>query len=378
MKPAPAAGYGPRMTARPQPTPGIHEIDPYVAGKAKAQGFDDPIKLSANENALGCSPAAQRAYESVEGKLHLYPDPRATLLREAVATRHGLEPERLIFGIGSDELFTLVCQTFCEPGDNVVQYEFGFFAYRIAGRAAGAEVRFAAEPDLRRSVDAILAEVDERTRVVFIDNPGNPTGAWIRRDEILRLHRELPANVILLLDGAYAEFLSDPDYEDGIALARTYENVLVTRTFSKIHGLAALRVGWAYGPEAMISAMDRIRAPFNTSIPGQLACAEALFDDDFQRRSVELVEQWRPWLAQQIGGLGWEVYPSAGNFVLVRFPQEPGRSAAAAEAHLAGRGVLVRAVGNYGLPDFIRITVGTEEQNRALMDALGDFARAGG
>jgi histidinol-phosphate aminotransferase len=362
------------MNARPTPKPGILEISPYVAGKAKAAGFENPIKLSANENPLGCSPAAQAAYESAASKLNLYPDPRATILREAVARRHGLEPERLIFGIGSDEIFGLVCQTFCQPGDNVVQPEFGFFAYRIAARGAGAEVRFAPESDLRRTVDCLLAEVDERTRIVFLDNPGNPTGSWIPADEVRRLHASLPGNVILLLDGAYAEFFSDPNYEDGIALAREAENVMVTRTFSKIHGLAALRVGWAYAPEPIISAMDRIRAPFNTSIPGQLACAEALFDDDFQRRSIELVEQWRPWLAQQIGGLGFEVFPSAGNFVLVRFPDQPGRSAADAEAHLAARGVLVRGVANYGLPDFVRITVGTEPENRALIEGLAEFA----
>ena len=231
-------------------------------------------------------------------------------------------------------------------------------------------MRFAPESDLRRSVDCLLAEVDERTRVVFVDNPGNPNGAWIPADEIRRLQAALPSNVLLLLDGAYAEFLSDPDYEDGLALAREAPNVMITRTFSKIHGLAALRVGWAYGPEPIISAMDRIRAPFNTSIPGQLACAEAVFDDDFQRRSVELVEQWRPRLNQQIGGLGFEVYPSAANFVLVRFPGTPGRTAAEVEAHLASRGVLVRGLANYGLPDFLRITIGTEEQNRALMEAL--------
>lgn len=359
-----------RPAAAPEPKPGILEISPYVAGKAKAAGFADPIKLSANENPLGCSPAAQRAYEAVAGRLNLYPDPRATPLREAVARRYGLEPERLIFGIGSDEIFGLVCQTFCRPGDNVVQFASGFFAYRIAGRAAGAEVRFAPEDDLRRSVDCLLAEVDERTRVIFLDNPGNPNGAWVPADEVRRLLDALPPTVILLLDGAYAEFLSDPNYEDGLRLAREAPNVIATRTFSKLHGLAALRVGWAYASEPVISAMDRIRAPFNTSIPGQLACAEALFDEDFQHRSLELVEQWRPWLAQQIGGMGFEVYPSATNFVLVRFPDRPGRTAAEVDAHLAARGVLVRGLANYGLPDFLRITVGTEHQNRALIDAL--------
>jgi histidinol-phosphate aminotransferase len=360
----------PARPTAPQPKPGILEISPYVPGKAKAQGFDNPLKLSANENPLGCSPAAQRAYESAAGKLNMYPDPRATVLREAIARRYGLEPERLIFGIGSDEIFTLICQTFCEPGDNVVQFEFGFFAYRIAGRAAGAEMRFAPESDLRRDVDCLLAEVDERTRVIFLDNPGNPNGALVPAEDIRRLHAALPPHVLLVLDGAYAEFVSRPDYDDGVQLAREHANVLITRTFSKIHGLAALRVGWAYGPEALIDPMDRIRAPFNTSIPGQLACAEAVADDDFQRRSVELVEQWRPWLEQQIGGLGFETYPSACNFVLVKFPKSPGRSAPEVEAHLASHGVLVRGLANYGLPDFLRVTIGTEGQNRSFVDAL--------
>ena len=363
--------YAAPMTQHaPQPKPGILEISPYVAGKAKVQGFADPVKLSSNENPLGCSPAATEAYRAAADRLHLYPDPRATVLREAVARRHGLEPERLIFGIGSDEIFGLLCHTFCEPGDNVVQPEFGFYAYRIAGRAAGAEVRFARGSNLRPDVDCMLAEVDERTRVVLLDNPGNPTGAWITGDEVRRLHAGLPEHVILVLDGAYAEFVSDPAYEDGLALAREATNIVCTRTFSKIHGLAGLRVGWAYGPEAIIAAMDRIRAPFNTSVPAQDACAAALFDDDFQRRSIELVEQWRPWLAQQIGGLGFEVLPSAGNFVLVRFPDQPGRTAAEVEAGLAARGVIVRPVGNYGLPDFLRVSVGTEAQNRTFIEAL--------
>ncbi|HEX8568947.1 MAG TPA: histidinol-phosphate transaminase [Caulobacteraceae bacterium] len=357
------------MTA-PRPKPGILEISPYVAGKAKAQGFADPIKLSSNENPLGCSPAASEAYAAAASRLHLYPDPRATVLREAVASRFGLEPERLIFGLGSDEIFGLLCNTYCEPGDNVIQPEFGFFAYRIAGRSAGAEVRFAPERDLRPDVDCMLAEVDERTRVVLLDNPGNPTGSWLTGEEVRRLHAGLPEHVILVLDGAYAEFVTDPSYEDGLALAREAPNVVCTRTFSKIHGLAGLRVGWAYGPEAVISAMDRIRAPFNVSIPALEASAAALADEDFQRRSRELVEQWRPWLAQQIGGLGFEVLPSAGNFVLVRFPDAPGRTAAEVEAGLAARGVIVRPVGNYGLPDHLRISVGTEGQNRAVVEAL--------
>ena len=358
------------MHTAPEPKPGILEISPYVPGKARASGFTDPVKLSANENPLGCSPAAQAAYAAAGSKLNMYPDGRATTLREAVARRYGLEPERLIFGCGSDEIFTLVCQTFCEPGDNVVQGEFGFFAYRIAGRGAGAEMRFARMSEVRPEVDCLLAEVDERTRVLFLDNPGNPTGAVLSGAEVRRLHAALPPRVLLVLDGAYAEFVTDAGYEDGLQLAREASNVLATRTFSKIHGLAALRTGWGYGSDAVIGAMDRIRAPFNTSIPGQEACTAALFDDDFQARSRQLVAEERPRLAEELRRHGFEPLPSAANFVLARFPDRPGRTAPEVETHLARQGVLVRGVANYGLPDHLRITIGTPEQNRTVIRAL--------
>jgi len=359
--------------SKPTPKAGILDISPYVGGKAKAEGFAHPIKLSSNENVLGCSPKASAAYAAAAEQLHIYPDGRADALRAAVAAKYGLEPERLLFGCGSDELFSLVCQTFCEPGDNVVQGQYGFLAYRIAGRAAQAEVRFAPEPELKLDVDQVLAQVDARTKVVFVANPSNPTGTWNTREEIDRLHAGLPAHTILVLDGAYAEFVSSPDYTDGLDLARGADNILVTRTFSKAFGLAALRVGWGYAPEAIADAIDRIRPPFNVNIPAQAAAIAALQDDDFIARSKALVETWRPWLAQQLGGLGLETIPSEGNFLLTLFPQTPGRTAAEAEAFLASRGVLVRAVAGYGLPDGLRITVGREPDNRALISGLEAF-----
>ena len=368
----------PESPARPRPKTGILEIEPYVGGKAGAEGVADPIKLSSNENVLGCSAAARAAYEASASKLHIYPDGKAGVLREAVAAANRIDPGRLIFGCGSDEVFTLLTQTYCEAGDNVVQGQFGFLAYRIAARAAQAEVRFASMPALRFDVDRALELVDDRTRIVFLDNPGNPTGAWLPRREVERLHRSLPGDCILVLDGAYAEFVDDPAYSDGIDLAREAENVVVTHTYSKIHGLAALRVGWGYAPLEMIGAMERIRGPFNVNLPAQFAAAEAERDTDFQARSRALVLEWRPWLAQQFGGLGLEVVPSQGNFVLVGFPQEPGRTAAEAEAFLAKRGVLIRGLANYGLPHHLRITVGLEAHNRTVVDALGDFLGRGG
>ena len=362
----------------PRPKDGILDIAAYIGGKAKIVGFEHPIKLSSNENILGCSPAATEAYLAAAPKLNLYPDGKAGPLRAAVAEKFALEPERLVFGCGSDEIFMLLAQAYLEPGDNIVQTEFGFLSYRIAARACQAEVRFARQPNLTIDVDELLAQVDARTKLVFIANPDNPTGAWLSGAEVRRLHESLPSNVILVLDSAYVEFATDPTVEDPLPLARYAQNVVVTRTFSKIHGLAALRIGWGYADPAIIDALERIRLPFNASIPAQEAAIAAVRDQDFVDRSVALVETWRPWMAQQLGGLGFEVMPSQCNFVLIRFPQTPGRTAADAERHLASRGIIVRGLANYSMPDFVRITIGLEEHNRAVVDALAEFAERAG
>jgi histidinol-phosphate aminotransferase len=361
---------------RPMPKPGIVDIHAYVPGKAKAEGIAHPIKLSANENILGSSPKAREAFGQAADQLNMYPDSRTTLLRGAIAEHFRLEPERLVFGCGSDEVFQLLNSTFLEPGDNIVQGEFGFAAYAIGAYACQAEVRMAKEPDYRIDVDEILKCVDDRTRLVFLANPGNPTGTWIPFSEVRRLHDALPPSVVLVLDGAYGEFCRDATFDDGLDLARTAENVVVTHTFSKLHGLAALRVGWGYAPAAIAAAMDRIRLPFNINIPAQAAAIAALHDVEFQQRSIDHVEQWRPWMEQQLGGLGLDVVrPSAANFVLVGFPTAPGRTAREAEAFLAARGLLVRIVAGYGLPGHLRMTIGLEEHNRALIDALAEFMR---
>ena len=363
----------PAHIPRPQAKAGILDITPYKPGKSTAPGIAHPIKLSANENILGSSEAARAAYVEAAGNLALYPDSRGQILREAVADRYGLEPNRLILGCGTDEIFSLLNQTLLAPGDNIVQGQYGFNAYGIGARANQAEVRFAPETHHRIDVDALVAAVDERTRLVFIANPANPTGTFISGAEVARLRDGLPPEVLLVLDGAYAEFNSDPTFDDGLGLAREADNIVVTHTFSKLHGLASLRVGWAYAPAQIADAVDRIRLPFNTSIAAQLAAVAALADTEFQQRSLAHVEQWRPWLTQQLGGLGLEVTPSAANFVLFGFPNRPGKTAAEAEAFLAGRGLILRGVANYGLPDHLRLTIGLEEHNRAVIAALADF-----
>jgi histidinol-phosphate aminotransferase len=357
----------------PAPRPTIAEITPYSPGKSSVEGVTNPIKLSANENILGCSPAAKAAYLEAAGDLAAYPDGRGAGLRSAIAERYRLEESRIILGTGSDEIFGLLSQVYLGAGDNIVQGEYGFGAYAIAARANEAEVRLAAEPNHRIDVDAMLGQVDDRTKVVWVANPANPTGTFIGDSEVRRLHEGLPANVVLVLDGAYAEFVDDPTYSDGLDLARGEENVVVTRTFSKLHGLAALRVGWAYAPQAISDAVNRIRPPFNTSIAGQAAAVAALNDEDFQAAALAHVVRWRPWLTQQLGGLGLDVTPSAANFVLVGFKDDGARSARDAEDFLARRGLIVRGVAGYGLPNHLRVTIGLEEHNRAVVDALAAF-----
>jgi histidinol-phosphate aminotransferase len=363
--------------ARPLPKRGILDIHAYVPGRATVEGIAEPVKLSANENPLGSSQKAQAAFAGAERALNLYPDPRANIVRAAIAERFRLEPERLIFGCGSDEIFQLLNQTFLEPGDNMVQGQYGFAAFAIGAYACQAQVRRASEPGYRIDVDELLKCVDARTRLVFLANPGNPTGTWLPFSEVRRLHEGLPPSVVLVLDGAYGEFALDPSFDDGLDLARTASNVVVTHTFSKLHGLAGLRIGWAYAPAEIAAAVDRIRLPFNTSIPAQRAAVAALEDLEFQQATLDLVATWRSWLTQQLGGLGLEVVgPSAANFVLVGFPKTPGRTAADADAFLSSRGLLVRGVGLYGLPDHLRVTIGLEPHNRALVDALAEFMAA--
>lgn len=357
----------------PQPKPGILAIAPYVGGKSRIDGVAEPMKLSSNENALGAGHKAREAYQAAIANIHIYPDGRANKLRDAVAAHHGLEPERLIFGNGSDEVFALLNQAYLTAGDNIVTGQYGFLAYRISALANEASVKLAPEPGFKAEVDALLEQVDERTRLVYVSSPSNPTGSYNTADEVERLHAALPPHILLVIDEAYAEYVTEPDWKTSFPLARDSANIVVTRTFSKIHGLGGLRIGFGYAPLAVAEAVDRIRLPFNVSVPGIEAAVAALGDQAHQTASRELVQTWRPRLTQAIRGFGFEVFPSAGNFVLVRFPDER-RNAAAASDYLNGKGIIVRPVGGYGLPDCLRITVGTEDQNRAVIDALSEFA----
>ena len=356
----------------PTPKPGILEIAPYVGGKGALDGIAEPMKLSSNENPLGAGPKAREAFASVLDKIHIYPDGRADKLRAAVAAKHGLEEDRLIFGNGSDEVFALLNQTYLTAGDNIVTGQYGFLAYRISALGCEAEVKLAPEPGYKAEVDALLEQVDERTKIVYVSNPSNPTGSWNTAEEIRRLHAALPPHILLVVDEAYAEYVVEPGYESAFELARTANNIVVTRTFSKIHGLGGLRIGFGYCPAEVMAAMDRIRLPFNVSVPGIAAAVAAVNDEEHQQASRDLVLEWRPRLTQVIKGFGYEVLPSAGNFILVMF-KDPAEANAASD-WLNQKGIIVRGVGGYGLPQGLRITIGTPDQNRAVADALSEFA----
>jgi histidinol-phosphate aminotransferase len=332
----------------------------YVPGKARADGAARVIKLSANENALGTSPKARAAYLGAAGDLYRYTDVRASALRAAVAAKFDVEPDRLIFGVGSDEIFTLACMAYLDPGDNAVQPEWGFAAWRLAVAAMDAEMRFAPERDYVVDVDSILARVDARTKIVFLANPANPTGSVIPFSEVLRLHRSLPARTLLVLDGAYAEFArAAPGFDAGLDLARDAPNVLMTRTFSKLYGLAGLRVGWGYGAPDVIAALDRVRLPFNMTAPGEAAAIAALDDDAFADASITHVDRERAMLVAFFDSLGVRSIPSCANFVTIVF--DTADEARRIEEALAARGVLVRGLGNYSMPECLRVTVAGAE-----------------
>jgi histidinol-phosphate aminotransferase len=358
---------------RPQPRPGVLAIDAYVPGKSSAPGVARVFKLSSNETPLGASPQAIAAYRAAAETLHDYPDGSATALREAIGRAFGLDPARIVCGAGSDELLKMLAQAYVGPGDEAIHTRHGFTIYRIATLAAGGTPIEVPETNYTADVDAILAAVSERTRLVFLANPNNPTGTFVPFDEVKRLHRGLPGHVLLVLDAAYAEYVRRNDYEAGIELVATSDNVVMCRTFSKIYGLAALRLGWMYGPAHAVDAVNRVRGPFNVTTAAIVAGTAALQDAEHVQRSAEHNARWLPWLVDEIGKLGLEVTPSIANFVLIHFPQASGRTAREADAFLTARGLILRRMEVYHLPHALRMSVGTEEANRLAVAALAEF-----
>jgi histidinol-phosphate aminotransferase len=362
------------MTAtRPQPRPGVLEIEAYVPGKSSAPGVAKVFKLSSNETPLGPSPKAIAAYEQAGRHLEDYPDGAASDLREAIGRVFGLDPARIVCGAGSDDLLNLIARAYLADGDEAIHTTHGFLVYPIATLGTGAKPVVAAEKDFTADVGTILAAVTPRTKVVFLANPNNPTGTYLPFDEVKRLHRALPPHVLFVLDAAYAEYVSRNDYEAGLELVATSDNVVMTRTFSKIHGLAALRLGWMVGPAHIVDAINRIRGPFNVNAPAIRAGIAAIEDAAHQQKAREHNATWLAWLTGEIGRLGLPVTRSVANFILIHFPQDKGRTASDANAFLMKRGLVVRQVSAYKLPNALRMSVGSEEANRLFVKTLAEF-----
>lgn len=355
-----------------EPNAHLLKIVPYVAGEAEAPGFENPAKLSSNESPLGPSPRAVEAYHSAASSLQRYPDGGATPLREALAEHYDIDPDQIVCGTGSEQLIDILAMAYSSPGDEVVFGEYAFIIYKLATLAAGATPVPVPEPDLRLDIDLLLKTVTSRTRIVFLANPNNPTGTHISKSDLHRLRDSLPEDVLLVVDAAYYEYVDDPNYGIGTGLVDAVRgNTVVLRTFSKIHGLAALRVGWAYCPTEIASVLHRIRGVFNVSHPAQAAAIAALDDREHVEKARAHNSRWLPWLCNEISSLGLTVTPTVGNFLLMHFADP--EQCRAADVFLKNRGIILRPVANYGLPQCLRASVGLENENRKMVEILKEF-----
>ncbi|MEM8800531.1 MAG: histidinol-phosphate transaminase [Pseudomonadota bacterium] len=357
----------------PRPNAWLDDIPVYVPGKAITATGAPAIKLSANESAIGPSPLAVEAYRQAALDMHRYPEGSCPELRQKIGTTYDLPPDQIICGAGSDELLNMIAMAFAGPGDDVLYMRHGFMVYPIAARKVGANAIEVPDQNYTADVEALLDHVTDRTKVVFLANPNNPTGTYISSQQVDRLKQGLPDHVVLVIDSAYAEYVDAPDYSDGIDLVARSENVIMTRTFSKIYGLASARLGWAYAPKPIIDALHKVRAPFNVSEPAHAAGIAALSDVDFLEKAKAHNDLWLGWLTDEVKALGLHVVPSVANFILVEFPSEGPVTAETANKALQGAGYTVRWLPGQGLPNCLRISVGLEEENLGVIAALKAF-----
>ena len=360
----------------PEPHSWVHNLDVYVGGKSKVSGAKQVIKLSSNESPFGPCQKAVDAYIHAADSLRRYPDGASLDLREAIGAAHGLDPAQIICGLGSDEILKLACRAYAGPGDEVIYSRYGFMMYPIAARAVGATPVEAPDQDFVADVDAILDRVTDRTQIIFLANPNNPTGTYMPKEEVERLARNLPETVLLVLDAAYAEYVERADYEAGDKLVDAFPNIIMTRTFSKLYGLAALRLGWGYSTPGIISTLNRLRDPFNVTTSAQMAGAAALTDHRFVDQARAHNNRWLPLLTERLEDMGLKVVPSVTNFVLIRFPEKHGITAEGANNHLTANGVILRWLPGQGLGNCLRMTVGLGEENERALDLLKDFIEA--
>lgn len=360
-----------QLTARP----GILEIGAYKQGQSELDGIENPIKLSSNESPLGPSPRAIAAYQKAAGELFRYPDGSQHDLIGAIAKRFALKESKIICGNGSDELIQMLIRAYVGPGDEIIISEQAFAMCRIHSMAQCATIITAPEPDLVADVDQILACVTDKTRMVTIATPNNPAGRYLPKDELKRLHDNLPANVLLLVDSAYADYVEAADYDPGLELAKSTKNVVMTRTFSKLYGLSALRIGWAYCDESIIDILQRIRTPFNTNAPALAAAKEAILDTDYEAMIRKHNNGWLVKMTKILTDLGIEIIPSVANFILMRFSDDSRYNAQGAGDYLLSQGIIPRPVGAGGPANCLRITIGLDSENEAVITALTDFMK---
>ena len=366
-------------TDKIEPQPGILEISPYVGGKSKIAGAARVLKLSSNENPFGPSAKAKTAYAEHAANLHRYPSSDHMALRVAVGQVHDLAPDQIICGAGSDEIFTFLCQAYAGVGDEVIVTEHGFSMHRICALAAGATPVVAAEAERKVSVEHILAAITEQTRLVFVANPGNPTGTFLSLDELTLLAGGIPQDTILVLDGAYAEYadhMLEEGYDGGASLVDIYPNVVMTRTFSKVYGLGAARVGWAYANPDVIDVLNRVRGPFNVSAAGLAAAEAAMLDQLHAKTCLDENQRLGLVMTQAIRGMGISVDHSYANFLLLRFETET--RADAVYNHLLKDGIIVRQVKGYGFPEGLRVTIGTQDESDAVLESLRNVLEGAG
>jgi len=360
------------MASQIAPQEGIMEISLYVGGSSTVEGVANVLKLSSNENPLGPSEKAKEAVTRAAHDLHRYPSTDHAGLRGAIRDAWGVDAGRVICGNGSGEVLKLLSEAYAGPGDEVVFTEHGFSMYPIYAHSCGATPVVVAERERVTDVDAILAACTARTKLVFIANPNNPTGTMIGEAEVARLADGLPSQAILVLDGAYAEYIEG--FDAGLAVVEARENVVMTRTFSKIYGLGGLRIGWGYGPKAIVDVLQRIRGPFNLSAAALAAAEAAVRDQAYLAKCRTENARWRDWMAQALAEIGVPSDTSTANFVLARFSDAD--EANACDDFLQTQGIIVRRVAGYGLPHCLRITVGDESGCRRVVHAIGQFKAA--
>lgn len=355
----------------PRPRPEVMEISPYVGGESTVAGVNRVLKLSSNEGAFGVPPGAIEAYKQAAEEIYRYPDGDATELRRAIGARFKLDPAKIVCGCGSDDLIYQLCLAYGGHGRDIVMSAHGFAIYHIAGTYAGSKIIKTPERNLTADVDAMVAAVSPSTRIVFLANPNNPTGSLLPYEEVARLRAGLPPEVLLVLDAAYAEYIDRPDYDPGVRLVDANDNTVMLRTFSKIFGLGGMRVGWAYGPPSVIDVFNRVRAPFNITLPTQAAAIAALAEPGWVEKGRAHNKEYRAKLAAGLQEAGVKVWPSEGNFVLADFGTPD--KAKAADAFMRTRGIIARPVGGYGLPHCLRITVGTADEVDIVITSVTEF-----